>query len=352
MSVGLDKTKKKNWIDGDTFAVKIENHSKEYDGRYIILIKNSYEKDGEDSSTLNFRAKITKSNILPKNEQELNELEYIKTRKMPSIERLLPATGRHTLKEAMEKVDSENTFYEDEYGYLTEYIVRLYMKRGIGYSNFIYLGNYNILPPKDEYFTDSEAWFYHLEYLSDAQSVRIYYINRLLDDYENNNLKKGYRFTKEGRKSILKTAQEHVEMLYAYFEYLIKEKQAKKEKYSLKNGWGTDLYECDLAIDIEDDFTELYNVYMNRKMTKDELVQEMEKRYNNILNDQISGPVFWIILADQQWPNKVLTEYTKEKALEAIEQDLVNWKDKEGYSQRKEELDLLKEELENYIFNK
>ena len=125
---------------------------------------------------------------------------------------------------------------------------------------------------------------------------------------------------------------------------------SKKEKYSLKNGWGTDLYECDLAIDIEDDFTELYNVYMNRKMTKDELVQEMEKRYKNILNDSISGPVFWIILADQQWPNQVLTEYTKAKALEGIEQDLVNWKDKEGYSQRKEELDLLKEELENYIF--
>ena len=48
----------------------------------------------------------------------------------------------------------------------------------------------------------------------------------------------------------------------------------------------------------------------------------------------------------------MLTEYTKAKALEGIEQDLVNWKDKEGYSQRKEELDLLKEELENYIFNK
>lgn len=345
----VDKTKRKNWIDGDAFAIKIENHSKEYDGRYIILIKTSYNSCFNYPSVLYFRAKITKSNILPKNEQELNELEYIKTRKMPYIERLLPITGRHTLKEAMEKVDLENTFYKDEYGYLTEYIVRLSMKRGIDYINFIYLGNYNVLPPKDEYISEV-VWFYYLEYLSEEPDI--YYINSLLNDYENNNLKKGYRFTKEGREIIFKRAEEHVYLLYEATEQELKRKQAKKEKYSLKNGWGTDLYECDLAIDIEDDFTELYNVYMKRKMTKDELVQEMEKRYNNILNDPISGPVFWIILADQQWPNQVLTEYTKAKALEGIEQDLVNWKDKEGYSQRKEELDLLKEELENYIFNK
>ena len=59
VSVGLDKTKKKNWIDGDTFAVKIENHSKEYDGRYIILIKTSYDTNKESSTYLYFRAKLT-----------------------------------------------------------------------------------------------------------------------------------------------------------------------------------------------------------------------------------------------------------------------------------------------------
>ena len=219
MSVGLDKTKKKNWIDGDTFAIKIENHSKEYDGRYIILIKTSYNSCFNYPSVLYFRAKITKSNILPKNEQELNELEYIKTRKMPYIERLLPITGRHTLKEAMEKVDSENTFYKDEYGYLTEYIVRLSMKRGIDYINFIYLGNYNVLPPKDEYISEV-VWFYYLEYLSEKPDI--YYINSLLNDYENNNLKKGYRFTKEGREIIFKRAEEHVYLLYEATEQELK----------------------------------------------------------------------------------------------------------------------------------
>lgn len=248
----------------------------------------------------------------------------------------------------MEKIDSKNTFYKDEYGYLTEYIVRLYMKRGIDYSNFIYLGNYNILPPKDEYFTDSEVWFYYLEYTPEVPSI--YYKNRLLDDYENNNLKKGYRFTKEGREIIFKRAEEHVYLLYEATEQELKRKQAKKEKYSLKNGWGTDLYECDVAIDIEDDFIELYNVYMDRKMTVEKLEQEMEKRYNHILNDSISGPVFWIILGAKEIPDKILTKYTKEKALKAIEQDLANWKDKEGYSKRKEELDDLKKDLENYVF--
>ena len=35
-----DKTKRKNWIDGDTFAVKIENYSDKYNGKYLILIKS------------------------------------------------------------------------------------------------------------------------------------------------------------------------------------------------------------------------------------------------------------------------------------------------------------------------
>ena len=345
--MGLDKMKNKNWIDGDIFAVKIENYSKEYDGRYIILIKTSYNTNKESSTYLYFRAKLTKNAEILSIE-EINELEYIKNEITPYEFRLYPVNMRETLKEAIERIDSENIFYKDEYGYLNGYSVLLHMKRGINYNNFIYLGNYNFAPPKDEYVSSTSYWIYSLENTSDTKKT--FFINCLLSDYENNNLKKSHLYTKEGNESFLKTAREEVEMLYAYAEKCIKEKQAKKEKYSLKNGWGTDLYECDLAIDIEDDFTELYNVYMNRKMTKDELVQEMEKRYNNILNEPISGPVFWIILADQQWPNKVLTEYTKEKALEAIGQDLVNWKDKEGYSQRKEELDLLKEELENYIF--
>lgn len=347
--MGLDKTQKKNWREGDTFAVKIENHSKEYDGRYLILIKASYDDNIECKRTLYFRVKITKNKAIPTTIEELNDLEYIITGTLTYIERLLPLIGLETLKEAIKRVDSEKKCYKDEYGYLNEYRMALVMKKEDDYSNFVYLGNFDLTLPRDEYVSE-DIWYYYLE--NSPENPNLYFINRLLTNYEDNNLRKSEKYIKEKMEMIHKKAQGHVELLYNYTENFRRKREEEKKKFSLKNGWGIELYDCDLALDIEDDFTELYYFYQKKKITKEELVQDMEKKYNKILNNPISGPVFWIILADQQIPNKVLTEYTKEKALESIDLDLENWKNKEGYLEREKILETLKEDLEKYRFKK
>ena len=69
-----DKTKRKNWIDGDTFAVKIENYSDKYNGKYLILIKSVndiWKKDFESKDEFNFSDFIYIGNYkfdCPKNE--------------------------------------------------------------------------------------------------------------------------------------------------------------------------------------------------------------------------------------------------------------------------------------------
>lgn len=344
--MNIDKTKRKNWLDGDTFAVKIKDYSEEYNGRYLILIKTSYDDKREYKDTLYFRVKITKNNVLPTTEEELNKLEYIITGNIPYIERLLPLRGLETLKEAIKRVDSENTFYKDEYGYLNEYKMALVMKRGIEYSNFIYLGNFDLISPKDEYVSD-DVWYYYLDKNKDYPEI--YYINKLLINYEDNNLKKGYRYTKKGNEKILRSDQENIEMLFSFNEYMIKHEDEIENNFNFINGWGPKLYDSDVALDIKADYKVFLNKSKKNNQSNEEMIKELCDYYEDYINDSIDGPLFWIILADLQMKNKLLTKEQKEKALEAIEKDLDNWKDKEKYQERENVLNSLKVKLENYI---
>ena len=81
----IDKTKRKNWIDGDTFAIKIKNCSDEYNDRYLILNKCVYEiwkKDFKTEeefekymrNTPSFYIKITNGKEIPNTYEELNKL--------------------------------------------------------------------------------------------------------------------------------------------------------------------------------------------------------------------------------------------------------------------------------------
>lgn len=119
----------------------------------------------------------------------------------------MPSRDGETLKEAIKRIDSERTFFKDEYGYLNEYRMSFVMKRGIDYSNFIYLGNFNLILPKGEY-VSTNGWYYYLE--KNIECPEIYYINKLLTNYEDNNLKKGYRYTKTGNEKILKLSLIHI----------------------------------------------------------------------------------------------------------------------------------------------
>ena len=94
----IDKAKPKNWIDGDTFAVKIENTNTEYDGRYIIL--NKYSMPKGNTKINYFRAMITLNEDYPSLDQ-INNLEYIKIIYRTFYERYYPLSGGETFAECI-----------------------------------------------------------------------------------------------------------------------------------------------------------------------------------------------------------------------------------------------------------
>ena len=71
--------------NNNVFALKVEKTT--YKGQFLILIKHINPKW---NNNMLFRAKITKNKVLPKNFEELEELEYIKITCVPYEERFLP----------------------------------------------------------------------------------------------------------------------------------------------------------------------------------------------------------------------------------------------------------------------
>ena len=260
MSVGLDKTKKKNWIDGDTFAVKIENHSKEYDGRYIILIKTSYNTNKESSTYLYFRAKLTKNAEIP-SMKVINELEYIKVNSFTYEYGLMNYNGELTIEE--KNVLKSKT---DEFGYLNAYLFEIWMKRGDDYSMFNYIGNFDIAEPFDEYIPP-------LAKLTNLPNPRHpefeSFIEVLIRCYKNYNLRKSKIYTlKESQKA-------HEEGRFLLNAYYFITQNENKIKSSFINGWGPKLYDSDVALDIKADYKKYLRTSKKRNQSNEEMIREL-----------------------------------------------------------------------------
>lgn len=108
--------------------------------------------------------------------------------------------------------------------------------------------------------------------------------------------------------------------------------------------WGTGLYQDDDTCDIKEDYLNFLRVGMTDEKAMEELIE-----YNGeLIEDEETGPLFWLALADTQWKYGRLTKEVKEKALEIINngKDLKRWeKDKKLYTKRKKVLENLKERL-------
>lgn len=87
--------------------------------------------------------------------------------------------------------------------------------------------------------------------------------------------------------------------------------------------WGVKLYQNDLAEDIKYKYTK----YLKDGKTNEEATKELILKYGGVLEDIDDGPIFWFVLADQQWKIGRLLPYVKEQALNWIEKggDLHIW---------------------------
>ena len=110
--------------------------------------------------------------------------------------------------------------------------------------------------------------------------------------------------------------------------------------------WGAKLYQDDLALDIKEDYIEK----LKSGKTNEEALNEILEMYEESIEDEEEGPIFWLVLADTMWKVGRLTKTVKEKAMKEIERgtNLKYWEEegtKGEYRTRERELQKLKEKL-------
>ena len=81
--------------------------------------------------------------------------------------------------------------------------------------------------------------------------------------------------------------------------------------------WGLELYQNDTALDVKDEFEELFNA----GKTAQEITGKLAEDYKSIIGSIDEEPLFWLALADTQWDFGVLLSVVKEKALYWINKD-------------------------------
>ena len=224
MGLLLDKQKYENWQVGDTFALKLA----EVD-RYLILIL--YEAPYETSCDIRckFRVKITKDEQLPKNQEEIDALEFVKVQYRHFYTRYLPIKADENYEDGVIR-QKDRKFYPDEFNYLYYYLFEvLLLKKSNIYKELIYLGKFDIKLPMDDYISaDGDEKLFFLKELKDE----------LYKCYNKYNLRKSSIYEKESMAEIKKNALIRVnaeivkpteEELWKMYGHIIKKEKKKKK---------------------------------------------------------------------------------------------------------------------------
>lgn len=334
----IDKTKPSHWENNDTFILKIHNGSK-YDGRFLILIKyvNDYIRYSNKKHL--FRIKITKDDKIPKTLEDIEKAKYIKCCAINHLDRFYPFQGGESYEEMLKRCKHLIDLKPDKYNYLYSYLIYLTFSKNIEISNLQYIGNFKDESIKEYELVSSDLFLYipHVKPINLCQ--------KMVENYENYNLKKLYIFTKKGNKEKKEYSEYRWKFEMEAIENLQKLKNEKiKYDFPYSYGWGYKLYDSDESLDAKF----LYEKAYNKEKTNVEVMNELITKGNDYLKDDTARPRFWMVVADLQMKNKRLDQKLKDFALIAIEDDLMFWKETEYYNQRKKELDKLKKKLEEY----
>ena len=168
--------------DNDIYALKIKDKNSKYYGKYIIIIKCSYEGYSKHINKGIFRFKLSKDKKSPKLE-EINSLEYVITQVQHELMKYMPLPGANiTFKEHKKKIDKVVVF-PDKYGYLYSCISEIFPLNKNIPKDLIYVGNIILDLPKYEYIPFSE---YGYKGMFKWENIE----NEIINCYELFNLKK------------------------------------------------------------------------------------------------------------------------------------------------------------------
>lgn len=312
---------------GDTYAIKINDIKSELYNRYFIFIRTSYSETKVNEYT--YRIKITDKELLPKSQEELNSLEYVITKYIPEELKYLPIDGFISYKDWVEK--QKNLISKpDEYGYLYMYITKIFkMPSCLKNIDVIYLGNFDIEPPKDEFLPLSIHMLKGLLFDEDI-------IKSLCEGYLGYNKKREYIYTKDGNKQIKESAKRDINIQIENDNSIdiIMNKPYKISDYKS--------FEKILEEKVINLYNELSLMYNNNK-----LIDVMYREAKNFLEDMYDEDLFWIFLAKLQKKNNKLDNKLKSKVNLCIEKHKLFWSLSPIYEERMNEIDKIKENLIN-----
>lgn len=193
-----DKSKISNWEEGDVFALKIKSEIyPTFNNQYIIFIHTKVDNENWNMSrTTNlFRAKITVNYELPTTAKEIEKLEYIKT----SADGFL-----------LEKEKNSNEIKKvtpDKYNFIYKYLFKINSIKFKIPRELIYIGNFNLEKPINEYIPDSP---FNKVLLCFWQNKYSNVIDDILKKYKLINLKESEYFTEKGQKEFLEKQQQDI----------------------------------------------------------------------------------------------------------------------------------------------
>ncbi len=193
----VSKVSYRNWVPGDTFAVKIENIDPKYDGRYFILTLfiHPYQEENQYKSIKHFYVKITKDDKIPTTLEEINALEDVIVEATPWCMRCYPLKGLETFEEWKERT-KDRKFIPNEYYCLNSYFTEIALGRSA--RNFQYIGNFDIKRPDDEFMKEQVQL-----YLNDKKYDFSYFVKKLIENYKSNNFKDPAYYNENQKKENL-----------------------------------------------------------------------------------------------------------------------------------------------------
>ena len=191
-----DKSKRKNWVPGDTFAVKIENVDKDFDGRYLVLTLFIHPYLETHKNYYHFHVKITEKKEKPVTIEDINSFEDVITEVTLWNMRFYPFHACESMEEWEERT-KDRVFIPDEIGYLNTYSTEIHFDRGVPYDNFEYIGNFEVSRPSNEFMSENIQLN-----LNNPKTTFNYFVNALVEAYREYNMRESVIYTEEEKARI------------------------------------------------------------------------------------------------------------------------------------------------------
>lgn len=324
-------------INGDVFAKKIECDDKNFNGKYLLFIRYTNESYENEIDKINgkkmylFRIKLASKNLFSNIAINIDKAEFIIARHIMHYFRFLPLKYGQLYREAaFEKADYD--FKTDDIGCLYSYLTRIVFNPNF-INDYLYVGNFNVIPPQNEYIPDSPYFGTGLVLVDNS-------IPTFLNNYKKYNVKDSEFYKIESVKEKNKKA-------YANFLELI-DNECTIYKYAKRNlilqNYGPKIYESKLAEQFEKKFKKFNSI----AESSEKIMKMMKTEFLDCFYNENITPLAWLIMADLGMKYNKLDEETRQMALKSISYELFFWKDEINYFDRQNELNNLKVKLENY----